>query len=129
MNALLVSVPRGDNDEKNSHSVLSSSIDNLLDSARNALFALHSLVTALGNENYTNDAVEGMLLLNNTLYCAVDLVYYPSFVFIADFNQDLSKSISALKDAVALVRETGEEPELWSNKDVQSLLLYLQSSE
>lgn len=65
MNALLVSVPRGDNDEKNSHSVLSSSIDNLLDSARNALFALHSLVTALGNENYTDDAVEGMLLLNN----------------------------------------------------------------
>ena len=65
------------------------------------------------------------------LFVAINnsVAFIKKFVFIADFNQDLSKSISALKDAVALVRETGEEPELWSNKDVQSLLLYLQSSE
>jgi hypothetical protein len=45
----------------------------------------------------------------------------------AGLSGELSSSLAALKGAIVSVRESGEEPDLWSNRDVQSLLVHMES--
>eukprot|EP00603_Paraphysomonas_imperforata_P005697 CAMPEP_0114435930 /NCGR_PEP_ID=MMETSP0103-20121206/13137_1 /TAXON_ID=37642 ORGANISM="Paraphysomonas imperforata, Strain PA2" /NCGR_SAMPLE_ID=MMETSP0103 /ASSEMBLY_ACC=CAM_ASM_000201 /LENGTH=63 /DNA_ID=CAMNT_0001606077 /DNA_START=703 /DNA_END=891 /DNA_ORIENTATION=- len=62
------------------------------------------MVSTLMDESYSEDAAEGL-------------------------SQELSIYIVKLKESIRSVREAGEESDLWSNKDVQSLLTHMQSAE